>query len=102
QLEAAEQSLIKEAIKPFYDPHLRDLLLQIKQDNEQTIDRISKDEVLAAGYSQAALDKAKAKIDDFKRFIEQHKDELTALQVFYGQAAPHRLRFRDLKELAER
>jgi type I restriction enzyme R subunit len=26
---------------------------------------------------------------------------LTALQVFYGQATPDRLRFRDLKELAE-
>jgi type I restriction enzyme R subunit len=101
QLEAAEQVLIKEAIKPFYDPHLRDLLLQIKQDNEQTIDRVSKDEVLTAGYSQAALDKAKAKIENFKRFIEEHKDELTALQVFYGQATSDRLRFRDLKELAE-
>jgi type I restriction enzyme R subunit len=101
QLEAAEQGLIKEAVKPFYDPHLRDLLLQIKQDNEQTIDRVSKDEVIQAGYSQAALDKAKAKIEDFKRFIEQHKDELTALQVFYGQVTADRLRFRDLKELAE-
>jgi type I restriction enzyme R subunit len=100
-LEAAEQALIKEAVKPFYDPHLRDLLLQIKQDNEQTIDRVSKDQVLAAGYSQAALDKARAKIEDFKRFIREHKDELTALQVFYGQATPDRLRFRDLKELAE-
>ena len=101
QLDAAELVLIKEAVKPFYDPHLRDVLLQIKQDNEQTIDRVSKDEVLTAGYSQAALDKAKAKIEDFKRFIEDHKDELTALQVFYGQATPDRLRFRDLKELAE-
>ncbi len=101
QLEAAEQVLIQEAIKPFYDPHLRDLLLQIKQDNEQTIDRVSKDEVLMTGYSHAAVDKAKAKIEDFKRFIAEHKDELTALQVFYGQATPDRLRFRDLKELAE-
>lgn len=101
QLEAAEQVLIKEAVKPFYDPKLRDLLLRIKQDNEQTIDRVSKDEVLAAGYSQEALDKARTKIESFKRFIAEHKDELIALQVFYGQATPGRLRFRDLKELAE-
>ncbi|MBY0307930.1 MAG: DEAD/DEAH box helicase family protein [Phycisphaerales bacterium] len=101
QLEAAERALIKEAIKPFYDPKLRDLLLQIKQENDQTIDRVSKDEVLVAGYSQAALDKAKSKIEDFKKFIAAHKDELTALQVFYGQATPDRLKFRDLKELAE-
>jgi len=101
QLEAAEQVLIKDAVKPFYDPKLRDLILQIKQDNEQTIDRVSKDEVLGVGYSQAALDKAKAKVEDFKKFIEAHKDELTALQVFYGQATPDRLKFKDLKELAD-
>ncbi|MGE3109332.1 MAG: type I restriction-modification enzyme R subunit C-terminal domain-containing protein [Phycisphaerales bacterium] len=101
QLEAAEQVLIKEAVKPFYDPKLRDLILQIKLDNEQTIDRVSKDEVLGVGYSQAAMDKAKAKIDDFKQFIEDNKDELIALQVFFGMATPDRLKFRDLKDLAD-
>lgn len=101
QLEAAESVLITDALKPFYDPKLRDLILQIKQDNDQIIDRMSKDEVLTAGYSEAALDKARAKIENFKSFIEAHKDELTALQVFYGMATPDRLRFADLKELAE-
>jgi type I restriction enzyme R subunit len=48
------------------------------------------------------LDKAKAKIEDFRKFIEDNKDELTALQVFYGQATPDRLKFRDLKTIAER
>jgi type I restriction enzyme R subunit len=101
-LEAAEQALIKEAVKPFYDPRLRDLLLQIKQDNDQIIDFVSQDEVLNAGYSQAALDKARTKIENFRQFIEDNKDELTALQVFYGQATPDRLKFRDLKMIAER
>jgi len=100
-LEAAEQALIKEAVNPFYDPKLRDLLLQIQHDNEQTIDRVSQDEVLTAGYSQAALDKARTRIENFRKFIEDHKDELTALQVFYGRATPDRLKFRDLKALAE-
>lgn len=101
QLKAAEQELIKDAIKPFYDPKLRDLLLQIKQDNDMIIDRISPDELLYAGHSQAAQDKARTKIEDFKKFIEDNKDELTALQVFYGIATPDRLNFRDLKDLAE-
>jgi len=101
-LDAAEQSLIKDALTPFYDPKLRDAILDIKLANEQTIDRISKDRVLAAGYSQEALDSARAKIDDFRRFIEDNKDELTALQVFYSGMSADRLRFADLKELAER
>ena len=102
QLIAAEQSLIKEAIKPFYDPKLRDLLLQIKHDNDQTIDRITKDTLLIAGYSQEALDKARVKIEDFAKFIIDHKDELTALQVFFGEPTAARLKFRDLKDLAEK
>lgn len=101
QLGAAEQALIKAAIKPFYDPRLRDLLLQIKQDNEQTIDRVSKDQVFAAGYSLEALERARAKVDCFKKFIEDNKDEITALQFFYVEATANRIRFRDLKELAE-
>ncbi|HZZ26928.1 MAG TPA: type I restriction-modification enzyme R subunit C-terminal domain-containing protein [Pirellulales bacterium] len=102
QLAAAEQELIKHAVKPFYNPQLRDLLLEIKRDNEQTIDSVSQDEVIFAGYSQEAIDKAKTKIENFKQFIEDHKDELLALQVMYGQATADRLKFRDLKELAER
>lgn len=101
QLAAAELELVREAVKPFYNPQLRDILLQIKQDNEQTIDRVSQDEVLVAGYSQAALDTARTKIENFRRFIEDHKHELLALQVFFGQATPDRLKFRDFKELAE-
>ncbi|WP_442483058.1 type I restriction endonuclease subunit R [Aeoliella sp. SH292] len=100
-LKEAEEELIRDAIRPFYDPRLRDLLLTLKAQNEQTIDHISQDELLSAGYSQAARDQAHTKIENFRKFIEEHKDELLALQVFYGQATPDRLRFRDLKELAK-
>lgn len=102
QLDAAEQELIRKAVKPFYDPKLRELILDIKQANEQIIDRISQDELLAAGYSEAALEKARNKIESFRQFIEDNKDELTALQVFYNQWSASRLSFRDLKELAKR
>lgn len=101
QLENAEQTLIREALRQFYDPHLRDLLLRIKQDQDQVIDRISVDRLIGEGYDQAAQDQARVKIENFKRFIEENKNELTALQVFYGQATADRLRYRDLKQLAE-
>lgn len=84
------------------NPLLRDTLLAIQRSNEQTIDRVSIDTLLGAGYSQEALDKARSKIDDFKRFIEDHQDELTALQVFYGRVSADRMRFKDLNELAAR
>lgn len=102
QLDAAEQSLIRAAVRPFYDPKLRDLLLDIKLANDQTIDRISKDELLTAGYSQEALDRARTKIESFKQFIEDNKGELTALQIFYSGMTADRLKFSDLKEVAKR
>lgn len=102
QTDAAEQDLIRKAVKPFYDPKLRDLILDIKLANEQIIDRISQDELLAAGYSEAALERARLKIESFKKFIEDNKDELSALQVFYNQWSASRIAFRDLKELAKR
>lgn len=100
QLDEAEQTLIREAVKPFYDPKLREAILDIKRQNDQIIDRVSKDVVLASGYSAAALDKARSKIESFKKFIEENKDELAALQVFYNEFSNKRLHFRDLKELA--
>lgn len=102
QLDNAEQSLIRDAVRPFYDPKLRDLLLDIKLANEQTIDRISKDELIAAGYSKEALDRARTKVESFKRFIEDNRGELTALQIFYSGMTADRLKFSDLKEVAKR
>jgi type I restriction enzyme R subunit len=102
QLEAAEQELIRGAIKPFYDPKLRDLLLDIKLLNEQTIDHISTDEVIRAGYSEEALAKARTKVESFRKFIEENKAELTALQIFYSDMTADRLKFSDLKEIAKR
>ena len=102
QLDQAEQVLIRDAVRPFYDPKLRDLLLDIKLANEQTIDRISQDELLSAGYSQDARDRAQLKVESFKKFIEDNRSELIALQVFYSGMTANRLKFSDLKEVAKR
>ena len=87
-------------MKPFHDPKLRDLLLNLKRSHEQVIDEITQDELLQAGFDAHALEKAQALITNFKEFIEQHKDELEAIQILYSR--PHRagLRFRQVKDLA--
>ena len=92
--------LMAAALKPFHDPKLRDLLLNLKRSHEQVIDEITQDELLQAGFDAHALEKAQALITNFKDFIEQHKDELEAIQILYSR--PHRagLRFRQVKDLA--
>jgi type I restriction enzyme R subunit len=89
-------------MKPFYDPKLRDLLVEIKRKNEITIDHVSQDVVLEAGFSADALERARGIVQSFERFIEEHKDEITALQVLYSKPYRKRLKFEDVKELAER
>jgi type I restriction enzyme R subunit len=99
-LQTAE-NLIKNAVKPLHSPDLRNLLIEIKKKNEQTIDHVSQDQVIEAGFSAEALDKAKGMIESFKKFIEENKDEITALQILYSRPYKMRLRFEDIKELAD-
>jgi type I restriction enzyme R subunit len=61
------------------------------------IDEASTDVVLSASYS---TERARKTVDDFRQFIEDHKDEITALQVLYSHPYQQRLTFRDIKELA--
>lgn len=100
QIRQAETQMIREAVKPLYDPKLRDLILEIKKKNEQTIDTISTDQVLEAGFSAAALEKAKGLVDSFEQFIKENKDEITALQILYATPYKARLRFENIRELA--
>jgi type I restriction enzyme R subunit len=93
-------TLASEAVKPLYDPNLRDLILTLKQKSEQVIDNVTQDEILEAGFSEAARDRAKQIVTTFEQFIEQHKDEIIALQILYSRPTKAPLKFEDLKALA--
>ncbi len=98
--EGAQQARIV-ASKPLCDPALRQLILDIKAKNEITIDHVSQDQVIEAGFSQAALDRAKGLVQSFEQFIADHKDEITALQILYSKPYKQRLTFEAVKELAD-
>lgn len=101
QVAEAATRLKAEAVKPLASsPALRDRLIDLRTVLEQTYDHVSNDEVLIAGHSEAAKERAKALVQSFEQFIKDNKDEITALQVLYSQ--PHgKLSFRDVKTLAE-
>ena len=98
--QAAQQARI-DASKPLCDPALRQLILDIKAKNELTIDHVSQDQVIEAGFSQAGLDRAKGLVQSFEQFIADHKDEITALQILYAKPYKQRLTFEAVKELAD-
>jgi len=98
----AAETLIKEALKPLAsNPKLRIEILELKKKYEQTIDNLSKDLLTEASFSADAKEKAKSIVASFEQFIAENKDEITALQVLYSQPYKKRLRFADIKALAE-
>ncbi len=101
QIQQAAVALQKEVCAPFEDPTIRNKIIEIKKRNEQTIDTVSQDQVIFAGYDAQAKDKAQGVVASFKKFMEENKDELTALQIFYSLPYGQRhLTFAQVEELA--
>ena len=101
EIAAAAKELIGAALRPLAtNPELRERLVEVRRSYEQTIDEVSKDEVVAAGYSLDGAERARQTAASFRRFIEEHKDEITALQILYSRPYRQRLTFKEVKELA--
>ena len=100
QVQKAAVKLLTEATKPLRTAKARNKIVEIKQSFEQAIDTVSDDELLEAGFSAKSLERAKSVVASFEKFIAEHKDEITALQVLYSQPYRRRLKFADIKELA--
>ena len=95
----AEKELLAAAAKPFAaNPELRQRLIDIHRAYEQTIDAVSQDTVLRAEFSGAEADELTR---SFREYIEEHRDEITALQVLYQRPYRQRLSLDEIKALAE-
>ena len=95
----AGRQLREEAAKPFAaNPELRNVLAGLHRAHEQTIDTVSADQLIEAGFSDA---EAGDLVQSFRQFIEEHRDEITALQVLFERPYKQRLRYADIRSLAE-
>jgi len=91
QVAAAAESVMQQAANILADnPRLRTTLLELQQRKEQVIDSVTVDVVLEAGFDPAATDRARSTVDSFTMFIEEHIDQITALQLLYSR--PYSLR----------
>jgi type I restriction enzyme, R subunit len=81
---------------------LNDYIENVRRIHEQIIDLVNPDKVTAAGWEKENKDKATETVQAFARWIEQHKDEITALQIFYGQPYQRReLTYKMIRELVD-
>jgi len=96
-----EPGALQQAVKPLADPALRNLLLDLRRKADQIIDIVTQDNLIEAGFSAAATERARSLVQTFESFIAEHKDEITALQILYNRPTKAPLQFEDIKALAD-
>jgi type I restriction enzyme R subunit len=102
QFQEAQEELINNAASVF-NGELNTYLTDAKKKYEQIIDHINLDEVKTAGWSKDTEENARQTIQDFKAYLEENKDELEALRIFYNE--PYRRRdvtYTMVKEVLEK
>ena len=97
-VDEAEKRLLEDAARPFAEnPDLRQRLTDVHRSYEQTIDTVSADSVIEAGFTD---EQANNMVQSFRAFIDENRDEIAALQVLYERPYRQRLSFDDIKALA--
>ena len=99
QVAEVQNQLLEAAARPFAaNPPLRGLLLDLHRNYMQTIDRVTIDHVIEAGFTE---ERATEMVQSFRDYIHQRRDEITALQVLYRRPYRQRLTYADIRALAE-
>ena len=102
QIQERADWFIAEACKPFDNPDVRNTLIELKRQQEQTIDTVSQDRVISSGFDQEAKTRAEQRVASFKQFIEENRNELTAIQIIYGKPYGQRhLTDQQVRQLAQ-
>lgn len=95
--------LIDQAISVFNSPDLREYIVDVRKKYDQLIDTVNIDELTNIGWVKDQQAAAELTISNFTAWIEAHKDEITALQIFYDQPYRRReLTYAMIKELYEK
>jgi type I restriction enzyme R subunit len=99
QLDAAMMQLMDRAAAPFNIPELRHQLTRVKQRSEMVIDTVSIDVLREAGFSEEDTERARRMVTSFREYLEANRDEITALELLYGQ--PYRRRELTLAQIEQ-
>ncbi len=87
--EAAQAALVRDAARVFTG-ELIDVIDDIRRSREQTLDHDNIDRLQKAEWAADTQANAEALVRAFSAYLEQHKDQITALAIFYDQ--PYRRR----------
>ncbi len=95
------EAMRQAAVEPFLKASLRQHILSAQQDTEQTVDKVTADEVLFAGASPEATDRARGTVASFRQYLDENREEIEAIGVLYSRRRGVAPTLRQLKELAQ-
>ena len=96
------QTLQEEAARVF-NGDLNTFIDNVRKTHTQIIDTVNPDQLTNVGWDKHNREKAEGLILDFGQWIARHKDEITALQIFYDQPWRRReLTYTMIKEVLEK
>lgn len=103
QFTIQHSQLIQDAVAVFHNPDLRDFIIDVRKKLDQIIDTNNIDTITNIGWVKDQEEAASTTVNDFEVWIESHKDEITALQIFYAQDYRHRtFTYKMIKDLCEK
>ena len=106
EIEATIKKLLEDlrnSAAKVFTGELNEFIDNVRKIHEQKIDLLNPDEVINAGWDNDNKDKANKTTSAFKEWIETHRDDLTALKIFYDQPYRRReLTFKMIKDLVEK
>lgn len=93
---------LQNAAASVFTGELNEFVENVRKALEQKIDLANPDEVIHVGWAEDSETKALELITDFESWMLDHRDELTALQIFYNQPFRRReLTYKIIKEVLE-
>ena len=102
QIHSVIQSSSHTATRLFDDPKLRDFIETVRQKIYQIIDETNPDRIIHSGFDISAKENADEIINNFRKFIDENKDEIIALKILYSQPERRKeLTYKMIKDLRD-
>ncbi len=101
QQRAADE--LAQAATQVFTGEVNELIESIRRSRAQTLDHVNLDELEFSGWSGEAKENARKLSQELAEYLQEHKDEITALSIFYDQ--PYRRRditYQMISELLQR
>jgi type I restriction enzyme R subunit len=97
------QQRLADVASSTFNGELNEYIVTVRNLHDQKIDTVNLDTVLKSEFNSFTLEKAKETVRDFTEYLEQHKDEIMALSIFYNQPYNRRnLTLKMAQELLEK